>query len=332
MTSLLLFGWAVAVGAALPRTLAGRAWTRSAPRLAIGLWLGAELSVVMAVLGSGLLLAGPSVAAAIGLDRFTGLNRAAGLDWLVTVCMQALIRLGSPNAVLAVVALVATATLAARLVVSLVRTYAGARRWRHRHRADLLPVARTGEANDTTVVDHPVPAVYCLPGRPGQIVVTSAALDALSPAEFAAVLRHERAHLRGRHHFLTAFVTAFHRAFPGLSLARTAEAEVRGLVEHLADDQASRYHDRRLVATAIVRLADATPEHALGAATLAAVRVCRMLAPARPLRTVHRLLAAGALGALLLLPLTTAVGSAVVIGAHGTCSQGSAASTTAGAS
>lgn len=75
----------------------------------------------------------------------------------------------------------------------------------------------------------------------------------------AAVLRHERAHLRGRHHLLVALAAAFHRTLPGLPMAETAEREIRRLVEHLADDRASEQHGRQAVATAIVRLADHTP-------------------------------------------------------------------------
>lgn len=72
MTSLLLLGWAAVVAVSARKAFAERPWTRSAPRLAIGLWLGAELSVTIAVLAAGLLLAVPPAALAAGLQGVVG--------------------------------------------------------------------------------------------------------------------------------------------------------------------------------------------------------------------------------------------------------------------
>src|SRR5581483_11167359 len=54
------------------------------------------------------------------------------------------------------------------------------------------------------VLDASRPAVYCVPGRPPTIVVTTGALAVLEPGQLTAVLTHERAHLAGRHHLLLA--------------------------------------------------------------------------------------------------------------------------------
>lgn len=305
MTSLVLLVWAAAV-AALARPALTGGWTTSLPRLTVGLWLGAELSVSVAVLTAGLLVAVPPAAL------------AAGLEGIVVACTRALTGLGAPNETLAVIGLLATVVLAARIVISLIVTFTSARRWRRRHLAALLPLGRPG-VNGWTVVDHTTAAVYCLPGRPGRVVVTSAALDALTAEELAAVLRHERAHLRGRHHLLVALAVAFHRALPGLPMADAAETEIRRLVEHLADDRASERHGRQAVATAIVQLADRAPRHALGAGTGAVERVRRMLAPpARP-RTLHRLVAASAIGLLLTGPPAVAIASAGLALQAATC-------------
>ena len=308
MTSLVLLAWATAVALLAPSALTGR-WTTSLPRLTVGLWLGAELSVTVAVLAAGLFVAVPPAAL------------AAGLDGIVTACVRALAGMGALHGALAVTALLATAILVARLLVSFVRTFLSARRWRRRHLAALLPLSRQ-DADGWTIVDHTDAAVYCLPGRPGKVIVTSAAFDALTADEFAAVLRHERAHLRGRHHLLVALAAAFHRALPGLPMAEIAEREIRRLVEHLADDRASEHHGRQAVATAIVRLADRTPRHALGAATGAVERVRRMLAPpARP-RIRHRLVAATAIALLLAGPAAVTVASAGVAVQSVTCPIG----------
>lgn len=305
MTSLILLAWAAAVAVLARPALTGR-WTASLPRLTVGLWLGAELSATVAVLTAGLLVAVPPAAL------------ATGVEGIIDACMRAVTGLGAPNQTLAVIGLLATAVLAARLLISLVVTLASARRWRRRHLAALLPLGRQ-DANGWTVVDHATAAVYCLPGRPGQVVITSAAIDALTADELAAVLRHERAHLRGRHHLLVALAVAFHRALPGLPMADAAETEIRRLVEHLADDRASQRHGRQAVATAIVQLADRAPRHALGAGTGAVERVRRMLAPPAPPRTLHRLVAGGIITLLLAGPPAVAMASAGLVLQGATC-------------
>ncbi|MEU5947555.1 M56 family metallopeptidase [Micromonospora sp. NPDC047465] len=309
MISLLLLVWAVAVAVAAPRAIAARSWSRAAPRVAVGLWLGALASATGAVLSAGLLVAVPPAAL------------AAGLDGVVEACARALARLGAPNETLAALALAATAVLAARLAISAVATLHAARRWRRHHLAALPPVARPGPAGGCTVVEHATPMVYCLPGRPGHVVVTRGALDVLTPRQLEAVLRHERAHLRGRHHLLVAVAAAFHRALPGLPLARTAEDEIRRLVEHLADDRAGAQHGRHTVAAAIVRLADTTPGHALGAGGTAVDRVRRLLTPAPPRSTARGLLGASAVALLLMFPLVTAATAAGIAVHETTCSH-----------
>lgn len=164
VTSLVLLAWATLVAALAPAALTVR-WTTSLPRFTIGLWLGAELSVTVAVLSAGLFVAVPPA------------TLAAGLDGIVTACVRAVAGLGALNETLAVTALLATAVLLARLVVSFLRTFGSASRWRRRHRAALLPLSRQ-EAEGWTMVDHSAAAVYCLPGRPGTVVVTSAAVEA----------------------------------------------------------------------------------------------------------------------------------------------------------
>ena len=53
-------------------------------------------------------------------------------------------------------------------------------------------------------LDATRPAVYCVPGRPPTIVLTTGALAVLDTEQLTAVLAHERAHLAGRHHLLLA--------------------------------------------------------------------------------------------------------------------------------
>ncbi len=70
------------------------------------------------------------------------------------------------------------------------------------------------------VLDDPRPAAYCVPGRPAGIVLTSAALAVLDPAQLDAVLSHERAHLASRHHWLVTLTSGLVAATPAVPLPR----------------------------------------------------------------------------------------------------------------
>ncbi|WP_281261931.1 M48 family metalloprotease [Streptomyces rishiriensis] len=50
------------------------------------------------------------------------------------------------------------------------------------------------------MVDDDVPMAFASPGSPGRIVVSWAMLRCLTDREREALLAHERAHLRCRHH------------------------------------------------------------------------------------------------------------------------------------
>ncbi|MFI9802997.1 M56 family metallopeptidase [Streptomyces sp. NPDC052301] len=137
--------------------------------------------------------------------------------------------------------------------------------------------------------DNSTAYAYALPGRRGRIVVTSALLAGLAPAERRALFAHERAHLAARHHrhLLAAQLAA--RANPFLRPLRTA---VVYTAERWADEEAARaVGDRRTVARAIGKaalLSARTPAPALAA--LAATgpvprRVAALLAPAPVART-----------------------------------------------
>jgi Zn-dependent protease with chaperone function len=112
-------------------------------------------------------------------------------------------------------------------------------------------------------------AVYCVPGRPGTVVVSAGAREILDDAELDAVLTHELTHLTERHHLVLALWRGVVQALPRLPLFGWAERQVAHLLELRADDAAARVHGRRAVASALVALVCAgatTPAGALGAA------------------------------------------------------------------
>jgi hypothetical protein len=128
------------------------------------------------------------------------------------------------------------------------------------------------------------------------------------------VLAHERAHLAGRHHWLLAMARIGREVLPFLPLMRDAEEQVARLVELHADDAATRARDPRLLATALVVLANAaSPASALGAGAIDSVqRIHRLLGPGEPLGRARRHLLVAAAAAFALIPLLLAVTPAVV--------------------
>ncbi|MGY1496763.1 M56 family metallopeptidase [Streptomyces sp. QTS52] len=161
---------------------------------------------------------------------------------------------------------------------------------------------RRPAAGDLCVVDSPHPDAYALPGRPHRIVVTTAMLRSLGPAEREALFAHERAHNRAGHHYFLAAAELAAHCHPALRAVRDT---IRLAAERAADETAATaVGDRRLIATAIARAALAghaspstRPDFA-PAATTGPVpqRVAALLAPSparsRPRRPAALLLVA----------------------------------------
>jgi Zn-dependent protease with chaperone function len=157
--------------------------------------------------------------------------------------------------------------------------------WRHRRVTRGARRALAGVPGPTVaVLPDSTPYAYALPGRRGRIVVTTALLAGLAPAERRALFAHERAHLTARHHrhLLAAQLAA--RANPFLRPLRTAVAYT---AERWADEEAARaVGDRRTVARAIGKAALLSPGSPVPTlAALAATgpvprRVAALLAPA----------------------------------------------------
>jgi Zn-dependent protease with chaperone function len=272
----------VAAGSALGAHRLTRArWTWRTPRTAILLWqalgLAWGLASIGTLLGFGVAPYGQGVI--LGVARFFAdpqtlspirvASVAAGLTFMLLLIAMLLV------AILAVV------------------------RARRRHRALLALVAHGDpEVPGTLVLDHPAAAAYCVPGvRSSKVVVSAGTLEILGPYELAAVLDHERAHVRERHDLVLLPFTSLRRVFPQARIVgRTLDA-VELLIEMAADDRARRHRPAKELATALLRFAAARPAPS-PAGTLAVtgvadetspiiVRVRRLLSPAplpRPLR------------------------------------------------
>lgn len=222
-------------------------------------------------------------------------------------------------AVTAGVVLAATATLwpAGWVTAELIAGH----RERSRSRDALALVSRDDAALGATLVETEVAAAYCLPGRHGRIVLTTGAVSALHDDELAAVIAHERAHLRERHHLAVAMANGLARAFRGVPLFAASAAEVARLVELRADDAAARHTDQFSVAAALVTLAGMrAPRTALAAADRGgAARVTRLLAPVIPVGIARPLAAVTGLTVVMLAPALLAAYPALAAAGADVC-------------
>ena len=308
--ALWLFAYAIAVAAAT--RLLRRPWVSRAPRLAIALWQLALLAVVGAATLGLLALAVPGAA-------------GGGLADLLRACAGAL-RLAYHEPVGRELGLLLGVLAAAAVVTWISVCLAGelwrSTRWRRRHLDALMLLGRADDESGVVVVDHPTPAAYCIPGRAGRIVLTTAALTALDGHQLAGVLDHERAHLTQRHDLVLAGVRGLARAFP-LPVFRAAEREVAALLEMLADDAASDPQQRVILATALLEVAAGSLEVPAGAfaaaGTRVATRVQRLVTPARPLPAFAAALTIAGTAGALLAPAVIAIAPAVAAAALPYC-------------
>jgi Zn-dependent protease with chaperone function len=211
----------------LARLLSAGSWPRVAAWLltAAALVLSLGSTVVLALLA----LAGLSVVPEVAR---IGDWSAQALRGMQTV--GAPVQLGS-GALLAVVLV--------RVVVAALRRW----RWLRTVRAEIVR-----STTELVVVDGG-PLAVAVPFGGGRIVVSRRMLAELESAQTRALLAHERAHLRGRHHW---FLAAAGLAVALNPLVRPMRTTLEFALERWADEAAAvDVADRRLVATAVARAA-----------------------------------------------------------------------------
>lgn len=281
---------AVAIGCVLSASaLTHAAWPRRAPVTAILLWqalgLAWGLTTVGALVGVGSMGAGAASRADAGDRGAVGKAAVDRLAAIVTTGTRGPGVLGT----LQLACLAAGFLLLALLCWILVAAITAAVRARRRQR-ELLSLLAHGDPKvpGALVVDHPAATAYCLPGLRPEIVISAGTLDLLDADELAAVLAHERAHLRERHDLVLLPFLALLRGFRWAGLTMQAYRAVGLLVEMHADDQALRQRPARELATALLRVGAAggggVPTGALAVAGTVtecevAARVIRLLRP-----------------------------------------------------
>ncbi|MGY1771092.1 M56 family metallopeptidase [Blastococcus sp. SYSU D00813] len=279
--------------------LLGRArWPRRDPLAALVCWqavgLAGGLSIIGALLVHGLAPWGHSLPEAVWhvLTGAPANGRVRGDHW-VTLTLAAVL----------------AAELLGVLALSWVRTV----RTRRRHRELLELVVRPAtEVPDARLLDTPAPVAFCIPGARPLLVLSSGMVAELDGAQLAAVVAHERAHLREHHHLYLLPFVAWEAALPVLPAAGRAHAAVRTLVEMRADDVALAAlpgpDPRRTLARAIVAAGahggdGGVPAGALAAAGNAVTaRVRRLLEPPAPLPAAVRTLVLAAAALLIAVP------------------------------
>ena len=189
----------------------------------------------------------------------------------------------SASTAIVVALLVPTAAITVRTGWRVGKTLNSTRRANREHAEAVHIVGHATDYVGVVAIGADTPTAYCVASRRrNTIVVSTAASAALDPAGFAAVLAHERAHLRGRHHLILAVLNAAHTALPRLPLLRAAATAVPVWLEMCADDQAVRHHGRQPLLSSLYLLSTGhpLPAHTLAAAGTAVLD--RMLRLSRP--------------------------------------------------
>ncbi len=315
-----LLGWAALLLSAGAGALVRARWADRAPRLAVAAWLALAGSAVMSVILGGLALVLPTV------------RVSADLSVLLATCVMALrARYAHPGgAALAGAGAVLGLAVTGRVTWCTAAALARAGLARRRHRRGLALAGRHDGRLGAVLIEHHQAAAWCLPGGGRQVVLTTAAAQALDDVQLAAVLAHERAHQRGRHHLLVSLAGSLAAAFPRVPAFRHGHEQVARLVELIADDAAAASSPRLKVAEALLALAAPAPAPvaaaALGAGgSAAAARIRRLIAAPAPLGRSRAAAGLVTVAALAVFPVLVLAGPAAAVSGQRYCPQMAAA-------
>lgn len=315
VSAILLVVFGVTAGTWGAAALAQAQWTTAAPRLAIAAWQALALSVLTSLVAAGASLA-------IGFKHVR-----ADLAGLLDLCAENLVHgYASPAG-----ALIASAGVAAVALLITRTAWCALRVWHQdvgerRARVAMLDmVGRDDVLPGVLVLDHDAPYAFCIGGRRHRVVVTRALVASLEQIELEAVLAHEAAHLRQRHHVaLMLCRSVFGTLAPFFPAFRTAMHSVRLFAELSADDCAKRRVGARPLQLALLRLAYLpAPSGTLAAsADHVETRLVR-LADRGPTFPRHRALIAGlTIAALVAIPLALVAAPALAMAWEGICLLG----------
>ena len=301
----LLLG-ALAAGWLAPALLGKADLTRIDPLAVLTAWLLSAAGVLAATV------------AGIVLLLFPGHGNGTSMASAIHGCLEAISHGTSPRTeeLAGLLGALLVVVLMARFVVMGVLVARRRARTRREHLSVLRVAARCDDNSPATWwLDHAEPLAFSLAHGRGVIVATEGLVRRLPAPEVRAVLAHEQAHLRRRHHALPTWVDALAAALPFLPLFRRAPAAIRELVELDADVAAVRACGSDVVRRALIGVAGhGTPEGTLAMARDSVdLRLARLETGRLPAGRLRRVLSCGsAAAAATALPVLT--GSVLLLG------------------
>ena len=312
ISAVLLAAYAAVAGTLGAAWLRDARWPSLAPRLAIATWQALAVSVLLSLGAAGLALA-------ISFPHVS-----ADLAKLFNLCAENLRHsYASPGGTLtALFGVTLFLMLLARTGWCAAQVSVADRRERSARVAAFDLVGRRDVVAGALVVEHEAPYAFCIGGRRHRVVLTTGLLAALGPGELDAVLAHEHAHLRQRHHAaLVACRALFGTLAPLFLTFRTAMPLVRLYAELCADDAARRRVGSDSLRDALARLACLPAP----AGTLAAsaqdveARLSRLDGRTRRLPLGASAAVGFGIAAAVIVPLALAAAPAVAIAWEGIC-------------
>ncbi|MDQ2882317.1 MAG: M56 family metallopeptidase [Actinomycetota bacterium] len=257
--ALVLVLGALLVAWAAPRLLEYRLYAGADPQTSLVTWVALVASTLF------------SLTTAVSLILLPGHGPARQVVALAHHCWAAVSHGSVPriDEVTALLSVVLATIVVVRGGAAVLRHTLQRRTLHHKHLDLLRILTGKGAASGATLwLDVPHPMAYSVAGRPALVVASEGLRRCLPTDAVAAVLEHERAHLRGRHHLLVAIAEALAVALPWLPLMRRSPYLVRALVEVSADVVAARSHSAGAVRAALLGMSAAgpSPAHTLGMA------------------------------------------------------------------
>lgn len=227
------------------------------PRLAIVLLLGSTGLWVLAALAVGPVLAWGSSGPAL----FGG--QAAEVCQRCLASADPFQGSGLIAAVPTVGPLVISGLVLVVVFGGLITTMAGGVRATRVAAQRLAPALRTRHLSGYRVqeLDQDGMQAFALPAASGGVILSTECVRSLSADELCAVLAHEHAHLRQRHHLLQALMQGMTRFLGGVPLVRACREALPHYLEIAADDAARRNVGTPALASALLALGEKETAH-----------------------------------------------------------------------
>jgi len=227
-----------------------------APRLAVAVLLG-----VLLIWLAGLAAMGPMLA--WGFSSPNGLLPGnSGV-----ICQRCLDAANPLPAGMAIQTSMPTVVLLMLPVVLIGTMLIGGYRYSRQHtkqRAQLLNALQAGAyqtwiaGQAVTIVPHAQPTAFALAQPRWGIVVSTALLETLTDDELTAVITHEAAHVRQRHHLIVGALHGGVSTLRWVPLIATMKAAIPLYLEMAADNAARRRTSTPILASALLKLGEKT--------------------------------------------------------------------------